>query len=63
MKFETFLKKKWGREGEFKDPDLETAEFDVWLVQLDAQEWLNYAEAWGEELSNEVREAHKNVGN
>lgn len=55
MNFESFLQKKYGRMGQFKGPDNDQDAFDGWLQQLDPQEWLDYGQEWGDELSKEVR--------
>lgn len=55
MNFEDFLTKKWGRSGDFKDPDNAQHFFDEWLGQLDVSDWLEYAEEWGVELAKESR--------
>ena len=56
MKFKDFLQRKFMKlEPQVLDDYLPGALYH-WLSTLDTQEVIDYAEAWGVELSKEVRE-------
>ena len=64
--FEQFLSEKFIGQGEFKEipiiKDNFEDLFDQWLSELDGQEYMDFAEEWGQELKAEIAKDVEKIG-